>query len=114
MGTEQAEHVLELVVFELKDGVRRDQFLATVDAASEWVKSQPGFISEDLSYAEAEDRWIEVVHWRTLEEAEAAANAAPTHESCAPMFGLIDMDSMLFLHGAPAVAPAQADGDIGP
>jgi hypothetical protein len=72
--------------------------------------AQPGFISEDLSYAQAEDRWIKIVYWKSLVEAEAAADAAPTHESCAPMFALVDMDAMLFLHCVPATTPAPADG----
>jgi hypothetical protein len=112
MGVEQADHqvdhVVELVVFGLKDGVTRDQFLATVGAASAWVKAQPGFVSEDLTYAAAEDRWIEIVQWRTLKEAEAAAQAAETDPACVPMFGLIDMENMLFLHGVPATTSARA------
>lgn len=55
MVTEQADHVVELVVFGLLDGVTRDQFLDTVAAASEWVSTQPGFISEQV-YSAGEDR----------------------------------------------------------
>jgi antibiotic biosynthesis monooxygenase (ABM) superfamily enzyme len=109
MGAVPADHVVELVVFGLKDGVTRDQFLASVDAASAWVQTQPGFIAEDLTYAAAGDRWIEIVRWKTLEQAEAAAQAAETDPACAPMFGLIDMDDMLFLHGLPATTPAAAE-----
>jgi hypothetical protein len=44
-----------------------------------------------------------VVWWASLREAEAAAEAAMSSESCAPMFALIDMDNMLFLHGTPVL-----------
>src|SRR5687767_7168202 len=105
MPQQQTERVLELVVFKVKEGVTREQFLGTVDAVSTWVRAQPGFLSRDLSYSATEDRWIEVVWWRSLSEAEAAAEVAMSSTSCAPMFALIDRDSTLFLHGIPAIAP---------
>ena len=105
MPTERTDKILELVVFTLKDGVTRDQLLGTVDAVSDWAKGQPGFLSRDLSYAPAEHRWIEVVWWRSLADAEAAAEAALSSPSCAPMFALIDMESAQMLHGVPAIAP---------
>ncbi len=92
------EKVLELVVFGLNDGVSREQFLATNDSVSDWARHQPGFISREL--VEAEDRWIDVVWWESLEQAKAAADAAMTSESCAPMFGLIDTESTLMIHGS--------------
>jgi hypothetical protein len=96
--------VLELVLFKLKDGATREQLLATVDGVTRWAGSQPGFVSRDLAYSEADDRWIDVVWWESLEDAEAAAGAAMSSPSCAPMFALIDDDSMLFLHARPASA----------
>jgi heme-degrading monooxygenase HmoA len=101
MGTEQADRVLELVVFRLKEGATREQLLGTVEAVSEWAEAQPGFISRDLCYSSDDDRWIDVVYWRTLDDAVAAATAAESSEACAPMFELIDLESMLFLHGVP-------------
>ena len=106
------EKVLELVVFELAAGVTRDQFLATVDSVSSWISSQPGFISRELSYDAQRDRWIEVVWWSTLQDAQAAAEVAMTSESCAPMFGCIDMESTLMLHGELAIAPVLAAGTV--
>jgi cytochrome c-type biogenesis protein len=109
MASEPGDRVLELVVFNLKEGVTRERFLGTVHAVSAWARTQSGFVSRDLSHVPADDRWIEVVYWRTLAEAEAAADAAQGSAACAPMFALIDMDAMLFLHGVPAVAPVFAE-----
>jgi hypothetical protein len=106
--TKLADRVLELVVCRLKRGVSREQLMSTVDAVSEWAKQQPGFISRELSYSEADDKWIDVVWWRSLHDAEAAAEAAMSSESCAPMFALIDMEDMLFLHGVPVAAAVAA------
>ena len=97
--------VLELVVFKLADGVARERFLGTVDTVSAWIAAQPGFISRELSHDAEGDRWIEVVWWRSLGEAQAAAERAMTSESCAPMFSLIDMESTLMLHGELAIPP---------
>ena len=100
--------VLELVVFKLRRGVTREQLLGTVDPVSDWIGRQSGFVSRELSYDADGDRWVEVVWWRTLEEAQTAAELAVTSESCAPMFGLIDMESTLMLHAELAVAPVSA------
>ena len=104
----QSDKVLELVVFALRDGVTRERLLGTVDAVSAWARTQPGFISRDLSYNADQDKWIEVVYWASLHDADAAAKASESSAQCAPMFALIDMDSALFLHGVPAIAPVYA------
>jgi hypothetical protein len=91
--------VLELVVFKLRDGVTRDQLLGTADAVSAWAAEQPGFISRELSYDAEGDRWIDVIWWRTLQDAHAAAERALSSDRCAPMFSLIDEESTLMVHG---------------
>ena len=70
------EKVLELVVFKLAAGVTRDQFLATVDPVSSRISRQPGFISRELSHYSQDDRWIEVLWWSTLQEAQSAGPVA--------------------------------------
>jgi antibiotic biosynthesis monooxygenase len=104
VATTGGEKTLELVVFHLKGGVTREQFLATDEAAARWMREQPGFISHELSQATDGERWIEVAWWESREQAEAAAEAAMSSESCAPMFALIDMESALMLHGELAAA----------
>jgi hypothetical protein len=61
--------ILELVVFKLKEGTKREQFLATDEVATNWMRERPGFVSHELSYAAATDQWIELVGWETLEHA---------------------------------------------
>jgi hypothetical protein len=104
----EAGKVLELVVFSLKEGVSRDQFLGINDAVSTWISKQPGFVSHELVYDAEGDRWIELAWWQTIEEAHAAAEKAMTSDSCAPMFALIDLESALMLHGEPAIEPVFA------
>ncbi|MDQ3742510.1 MAG: hypothetical protein M3389_16395 [Actinomycetota bacterium] len=95
----QEAKVLELVVFRLKDGVTRDELLATNGAVSQWAAEQPGFVSREMAYDGEGDRWIDVVWWRTMEDAHAAAEKAMHSPSCAPMFALIDMEATLMVHG---------------
>ncbi len=107
MASEQAK-VLELVVFKLTAGASREQLLDTAGPVSRWIAQQPGFVSRQLAYDEDGGRWIDVVWWRTLEDAHAAAERAMTSPACAPMFALIDMESILMLHADAAIAPAAA------
>ena len=100
----RTEKVLELVVFQLREGVTRDQLLGTVDAVSEWVSERPGFISRELLDDAEGGRWIDLVWWRTLEDARTAAEQAVTSDRCVPMFSLIDVDSTLTVHGVPVHA----------
>lgn len=91
--------VVEIAIFKSKAGVTREQFLGTVDAVSEWAKRQPGFISRDLTYSPDGDSWIDVIWWEDIGAARAAAEAAMTSESCAPMFAAIDLEGTQMLHG---------------
>jgi hypothetical protein len=102
--------VLELVVFKLATGVSREQFLGTVDPVSSWVSRQPGFISRELCHDAEGDRWIDVIWWSTMRDAQAAAELAMTSESCAPMLRSIDMESTLMLHGEPESIVRNASG----
>jgi hypothetical protein len=108
-----AGKVLELVVFTLDEGVSRERFLGTNDAVSSWISQQPGFISRELSYDADDDRWIDVIWWKTMADAHAAADLATTSDSCAPMFALIDLESALIAHGVPAIEPVRAAAPVG-
>ncbi len=105
------KRTLELVVFQLAEGVTDDEFLQTVGPVSEWAKNQPGFISRDLVRETEGNKWVEIVWWESLEQAKAASEVAMTSETCAPMFSKIDFEKIQMLHGAQAIAevrPVQA------
>jgi antibiotic biosynthesis monooxygenase (ABM) superfamily enzyme len=102
------EKVLELVIFSLTEGVTHDEFLSTVEPVSDWVRTQPGFISRDLTYSPDANQYVEVVWWQSLAEAHAAAEAAMSSDSCLPMFSKIQLDSATMLHGEPAIEQVAA------
>jgi hypothetical protein len=63
-------------------------------------------VERTLSAAEVlEIRDGRIVRGELFYDAEAAADAAMSSASCAPMFRLIDLESMLFLHGQPPSRP---------
>jgi antibiotic biosynthesis monooxygenase (ABM) superfamily enzyme len=76
---EAGTRVLELVVYQLHEGVSREQFLATNHAVSSRITQQPGFISRELAYDAEGDRWVDVI-----------------------------LESALVLHGTPAINPVHA------
>jgi hypothetical protein len=101
--------VLEVAISKAKPGVTREQILATVDAVSEWVKTQPGFVSRDLTYSPADETWIDVIWWESLEAAHTAAERAMTSEACAPLFSLIDLEGTQMLHAERMISPVMRD-----
>ena len=107
-----AGKVLELVVFKLNEGVSREQFLATNDGVSTWALEQPGFVSREMSYDAEGDRWIDIVWWASLEDAQAAAESAMSSASCTPMFSLIDMEATQMIHATPAMEPVHAKSAV--
>lgn len=104
-------HVVEIATAKVKDGVTKDQLLATVDAVSSWVKEQPGFISRDLTYSADADIWIDVIWWESLDAANAAAEIAMTSPACQPMFELLDMQSVQMLHGERVIPTVTRNAD---
>jgi hypothetical protein len=103
-GGMKGNRTLELVVFELAKGVTNEEFLKTVGPVSQWVKTQPGFVSRDLVRDTEGNRWVEIVWWDSLEQAKVAAEAAMTSEACAPMFSKIDFENIQMLHGTQAIS----------
>ena len=112
MAPRSTDGVTDVVLFGLKPGVTRERFLGTVDAVSEWAQQQPGFVSRELSYVRADGRWVEVVRWETNEAADRAAEAELTADSCQPMFGLIDWDTIQIMRAEPAIARVSGGASV--
>ena len=74
-----AEQHLEVVLFTVRAG-ERDAFLAKRPAAYAALARYDGFV--DARLAEYDDgTWIDVVQWRSLAEAKAAAETFLEHEA---------------------------------
>lgn len=110
MAGEQAHTVLEVVVYSLKAGAAREDFLRAGDGLTKWLTTQPGFVSREVAYAADDNRWIEAVRWRSVEDFQSSLAAVMSSPDCAPFFALIDMDSVLQLYGELLVSAVRADG----
>lgn len=95
----ETQPVLELVLFAVKAGTTSEEVLATSERVTAWVSGQEGFISRELLRSAEGDQWIDLVRWRTLDDARTAAKLAPQAAECQPMFSLIDLESVTMLHG---------------
>lgn len=63
---------LEVVLFELKEGVDEAEFLTAAKQIEPWLKEVGGFIKRDL-YKGDGDEWVDIIHWASREEALQAA-----------------------------------------
>ncbi|GAL31568.1 hypothetical protein JCM19240_4999 [Vibrio maritimus] len=91
--TAQAE-VIEIATFKLNDGVTVEEF-TPLDKAVEMqhVSQQPGFISREAAHGD-NGEWLVVVHWETIEDAEASMNSFMTAEAAKEFMSHLDANTM--------------------
>jgi len=82
-------HVIEIAKFRKKTGVDETEFKRAVTAIDRFAEQQAGLISRDTGPDE-KGGWIDIVRWRDMASARAAAKAAETSEICAKAFSLLD------------------------
>jgi quinol monooxygenase YgiN len=88
---------VEIVQFRLSQGRDERAFLAASDAMMADLRKQPGFISRELLKLGGGE-WMDIVHWESIEDAEAAEEAVMTIPSCLAFFGMIDQASIRMMH----------------
>ena len=97
------ESVFEIVVFHMKSGAAHEALLEASEPVSEWVKQQAGFIDRKLVQSNDGNTYVENVRWHSLDEAERVAQLSQTSPVCAPMFDLIEFETIQMLHGRAVV-----------
>lgn len=85
----QMGKVIEIAKFRKKTGVNDAEFKRAVAAIDQFAGQQAGFISRDTGPDE-KGVWIDVVRWRDMASARAAARAAEKSEICVKAFRLLD------------------------
>ena len=90
-------HVMETVLFKLKDGVTTDAFLKAAAASVTYVESCSGFISRRLSGA-AGTQWVETIEWASLADAEAASAGLAAAEGIGDFLAAVDETSVAMHH----------------
>ncbi len=91
------KNALEIASFKLKGGIAVEDFLkASVEMEKHFATKQRGFIKRTFAKG-ADNEWIDVVYWETMNDATKAMESAMKSPACAPMFGMID-DASIKMH----------------
>ena len=86
--------VIEVVTFMLKDGVSAETFRPLDDAvATQHVSKQPGFLARQ-SAASADGQWLVIVHWRSIEDADASMATFATAPATKQFMASIKAETM--------------------
>jgi len=88
---------IEVVVFKAKAGVSDSQLQTAALPVTPILKEMPGFISREFGASE-DGKYIDIVHWKDLPSAQAAAAKVMSIPKCGEFFGLIDQNQMQFMH----------------
>ena len=86
--------VVEIATFDLAEGVSVDAF-APVDAQVEadHVSQQPGFVSRETGVTDG--KWVAIVHWESLEDAQASMDSFATAPAAADFMSMMDVSTMV-------------------
>ena len=63
-----------------------------------WLRARPGFVARVLLGPDAQGGWVDVVRWRSMADAEAAAAAMGSEPSLASFLLSIDPESVVMEH----------------
>lgn len=90
--------VIELAQFKAKLGVSDAQVLAASQEAHDgFLAKQKGYVSRELLKS-SEGEWVDIVHWETMEDAQAAMNSFMVHQSTKKFGEVIDPSSIKMMH----------------
>lgn len=89
--------VIEIVTFAVNAGVNEKQLLVAADKINSDLAKQAGFISRSLAFDKTGE-WVDIIHWRDLASAEAAAQHMMQNEKAGEFFSLIDQNKMKMVH----------------
>jgi hypothetical protein len=102
MKNEEIE-IMEMVSFALASGTDAVAVRARARDIDEWLAARPGFIRRTLVGPDAEGRYTDIVHWRTMTDANAAAELIMKEPSAGAFMALIDGPTVRLSH-VPIVA----------
>ena len=86
-------NTIEIVTFELQDGVERDRFIEqNKQVERDFVAVQPGFVDRETGFNE-EGKVVVVLHWESPDAAQGSMDKFPTAAETQDFTQLIDMDT---------------------
>lgn len=90
--------VVELAQFKTKHGVSDAEVLtASQEAHDGFLAKQKGYVSREFLKS-GDGEWVDIVHWESIEDAQAAMNAFMGHPSTKEFGEVIDPSSIKMMH----------------
>jgi len=93
-------NAIELVIFKFKTGVNDHKALEIFEALNEVLKTYPGFVSRQFAKS-MDDTWMDMVYWKTMEQAKFAADNIMKNPKALELFAYIDEQQMSCYHFTP-------------
>jgi hypothetical protein len=91
------EGQFEIVIYQLKPAVDRDQFLEISARATDWLRQRPGYLGRQLLEDDS-GLWVDLVRWATMDDALAAAGAFMEVPEAAAFMDAVEPESVIMLH----------------
>ena len=90
--------VTELAQFKTKSGTSDAEVLAASQEAHDgFLAKQKGYVSRELLKS-SEGEWVDIIHWETMEDAQAAMNSFMGHPSTKKFGQVVDPSSIKMMH----------------
>jgi hypothetical protein len=88
---------VEIVSFKAKADVSDEAVLKVVHATQNALQHYPGYIRRE-TLKNGDGQWIDIVHWRNLEDAQKAAETFNVDPSAAAFMEVVEVTSVNMLH----------------
>lgn len=86
--------VMEIARF----GVLEGADLTAAEGIAAWLAAQPGFVSRTLVGPDAGGRYTDLVRWRSMDDARAAAAAMPSSPDAGAFMAIVDPSTVEMQH----------------
>lgn len=92
------EKIVEIAQFKLAAGVDEQGFLKEAEAVQrDFLEKQNGYMDREILKG-GDGQWIDIVHWRSMEDAKHAADAIMQDPACLGFLQKIDPASVKMFH----------------
>jgi hypothetical protein len=89
--------VLEIALVKLKAGVTDEALIHAVNDMQPDLEALPGYVRRELLKND-EGQWVDMIYWRSNDEAMKAMEVAMTIPSFLQCFSLLDESTLQMLH----------------
>jgi len=97
MKNEMKAKTIEVVTFNLKEGVSKEEGSKKLATLNDLVRTFDGFIKRSISCNE-QGKWVDIVYWTSKELAPDAAKSVAENPTAMEAFQVIDENSIQMNH----------------